>query len=283
MVDAWASVEQSNLNWVRHHQKELHAEVYSGIRDAALGDRDENMNLEEHGHRIILPSSFIGSKRHMNQLFQDSMAICRTYGKPDIFLTMTANPNWPEIQEQLLWEVDPAPGANYQRRRQKASDHPDIVARVFELKKNALLKEIKEGIFGKMVTRINVVEFQKRGLPHMHLLLWLHQDDKICDAEQVDSIVSAQIPDPQLHPLLYHTVTNCMLHGPCGDQKPNAPCMVDGKCSKHYPKEFIQHTIYGENGYPQYARPDNGHTVTKNGHVYDNRDVVPYNPYLSAK
>ena len=73
------------------------------------------------------------------------MAICRTYGKPDIFLTMTANPNWPEIQEELLWEVDPAPGANHQRRRQKASDCPDIVAHVFELKKNALLKEIKDG------------------------------------------------------------------------------------------------------------------------------------------
>ena len=50
------------------------------------------------------------------------MAICRTYGKPEIFFTMTANPNWPEIQDQLLWEADPAPDANHQRRRQKASD-----------------------------------------------------------------------------------------------------------------------------------------------------------------
>jgi hypothetical protein len=283
VVDAWASVEQNNLNWARHNQKKLRAEVYSGLRDAALGDRDENMDLAEHGRRVILPSSFIGSERHMTQLFQDSMAICRTYGKPDIFLTMTANPNWPEIQEELLWEADPAPGANYQRRRQKASDRPDIVARVFELKKNALLKEIKDGIFGKMVARIKVVEFQKRGLPHIHVLIWLHQDDKIRDADQVDSIVSAQIPDPQLHPLLHQTVTNCMLHGPCGNIKPNAPCMVDNQCSKHYPKEFNEHTIYGENGYPQYARPNNGRTVTKNGHVYDNRDVVPYNPYLSAK
>ena len=38
----------------------------------------------------------------MNQLFQDSMAICRAFGKPDLFLTMTANPKWPEIQEALL-------------------------------------------------------------------------------------------------------------------------------------------------------------------------------------
>jgi len=83
----------------------LRADVYSGLRDAALGDRDNNLNLAEHGRRIILPSSFVGGEHHMNQLFQDSMAICRTFQKPDIFITMTANPNWPEIQEQLLWEV----------------------------------------------------------------------------------------------------------------------------------------------------------------------------------
>ena len=84
VVDALALVEQSNLNWVRHHQKELRADVYSGLRDAALGDRNNNINLTEHGSRIVLPSSFVGSECHMNQLFQDSMAICRIYRKPDI-------------------------------------------------------------------------------------------------------------------------------------------------------------------------------------------------------
>ena len=59
--------------------------------------------------------------------------------------------------------------------------------------------------------------------------------------------------------------------------------MVDGKCSKNYPKEFLEQTIYGENGYPQYARPNNGRTVEKNGTVYDNRNVIPYSPSLSAK
>jgi Helitron helicase-like domain at N-terminus len=153
VVDAWASVEQNNLNWVKYHQKELRADVYSGLRDAALGDRNDNINLAEHGSRIILPSTFIGSEHHMNQLFQDSMAICRALNKPDIFLTMTANPkipNWPEIQDQLLWEVPPAAGANHPRRKQKASDRPDIVARVFEEKKNALLKEIHDGVLGRV-------------------------------------------------------------------------------------------------------------------------------------
>jgi hypothetical protein len=65
---------------------------------------------------------------------------------------MTANPNWPEIQEQLLWEVPPTAGANHRRRKQKASDRPDIVARVFEEKKNALLNEIKDGIIEEQNT-----------------------------------------------------------------------------------------------------------------------------------
>jgi len=42
VVDAWASVEQNTINWVKTHQKELRAEVYSGLRDAALGDQVNN-------------------------------------------------------------------------------------------------------------------------------------------------------------------------------------------------------------------------------------------------
>ena len=61
-VDAWASMEQSMLNWVRHHQKELRADVYQGLRDAAVGDQDANINLAEHGRCVILPSSHSGSE-----------------------------------------------------------------------------------------------------------------------------------------------------------------------------------------------------------------------------
>ena len=117
----------------------------------------------------------------------------------------------------------------------------------------------------------------------MHALIWLHPDDKILDANQVDNIVSAQLPDLDEDPLLYGTVTNCMLHGPCGALKPKAPCMVDNKCSKHYPKEFNETTVYGEHGYPQYARPNNGRTVRKGDHDYDNRHVVPYHRRSSIK
>ena len=135
--------------------------------------------MEDRGQRVILPSSHIGSERHMNQLFQDSMAICRTFHKPDIFLTMTANPNWPEIQDALLREQPPADESAPQGRKQTAADRPDIVARVFEQKKKALIQEIKSGLFGKVTAMIHTIEFQKRGLPHMHLLIFLDPADKV--------------------------------------------------------------------------------------------------------
>ena len=76
VVDAWASIEQNMLNFLRFHQKELRADVYQGLRDVAAGDHDENLNLAEHGQHNILPSTHIGSEQNILQLYQDSMAIC---------------------------------------------------------------------------------------------------------------------------------------------------------------------------------------------------------------
>jgi len=59
---------------------------------------------------------------------------------------------------------------------------------------------------------VHTIEFQKRGLPHMHLLIFLDPDYKIRDANDVDSIMSAQIPDPETEPVLYDIITKSMVH-----------------------------------------------------------------------
>jgi hypothetical protein len=65
-----------------------------------------------------------------------------------------------------------------------------------------------------------------------------------------------------------------MVHGPCGPHVTYSPCMVDEKCSKFYPKQLCQRTTILENGFAQYARPDNGIVVNKNGFDVDN-SVTP--------
>ena len=68
----------------------------------------------------------------------------------------------------------------------------------------------------------------------MHLLIFLDPAYKIWDASDIDSIVSAQIPDPVANPVFYNIITQSMVHGPCGDANPDAKCMVDGHCSKRF-------------------------------------------------
>jgi Helitron helicase-like domain at N-terminus len=113
-----------------------------------MGDHDEHINLKNHGSHIVLLSTHIGSKHHMNQLFQDSMAICWAFNKPDIFLTMTANPHWPEIQNALL-EEEPQEGGpcTGHRKKQAAHDRPDIVRKCYNF----------SSIFAYYVTHINPI------------------------------------------------------------------------------------------------------------------------------
>ena len=93
----------------------------------------------------------------------------------------------------------------------------------------------------------------------------------------MDQVIFAELPDPVENSELFHTIGTSMVHGPCGVHYPNARCMVNGKCSKGYPKEFSETTVIGNESYPSYKRPNNGRCFEKNGFKYDNRWVVPHN------
>jgi len=53
--------------------------------------------MNEHGRPLIITSSFTGGPRDMVQQYYDAMAICKHYGFPDLFISFTCNPKWPEI------------------------------------------------------------------------------------------------------------------------------------------------------------------------------------------
>ena len=106
---------------------------------------------------------------------------------------------------------------------------------------------------------------------NVSILIWLHRVDHMQTPSDIDRFISAEIPDKDLDPELYGLVTTCLMHGPCGLNNPSAPCMVDGKCSKNFPKEFSEHTTLAENGYPLYQRRNNGRFHMKNGVPLDNR------------
>ena len=95
-------------------------------------------------------------------------------------------------------------------------------------------------------------------------------------------MISAEVLDPQ-NLLLYKTVMDHMIHGPCGLANRSSPCMKDGKCSRFYPKKFQEKIAISEDGYPHYRRRNNGANIVRNGIELGNRFVVPYNPNLLIK
>ncbi|XP_074373829.1 uncharacterized protein LOC141714197 [Apium graveolens] len=105
-----------------------------------------------------------------------------------------------------------------------------------------------------------VVEFQKRGLPHVHMLIWLDDESKRNLAANVDKFVSAEIPDPLTDPVGYEAVKYLMIHGPCGLENTKSPCMKEMKCSKHFPKK---ETYFDQSRFPIYLHRNTGIAVAK--------------------
>ncbi|XP_051778563.1 uncharacterized protein LOC114645592 [Erpetoichthys calabaricus] len=251
----------------KSHQRDLRVEQYRGLLDAVTA-KAQHHNLRP-GQLIILPSTFQGSPRYMQQNYQDTMAIVRKRGKPDLFLSFTCNPAWPEISNAIS-------------HHEQIEHRPDIVARVFHIKLQDFLTDILEkNIFGNVLAYI-FIEFQKRGLPHCHMLLTLDSQSKIGTKDDIDKFVCAELPNPKIHPRLFQIVTKCMVHRLCITLNANSPCMKDGTCTKNFPKDFNADTQENTQGYPIYRRRQ-GRTTSVGKYDIDNRWIVPYNPWLSQK
>ncbi|CEP10906.1 hypothetical protein [Parasitella parasitica] len=160
--------------------------IYNVLADAICLD---DTGMRAVGRRAILPSTFLGGPRFMAQLYQDATNLVRRFGKPNLFIIFSCNPAYSQIFCEL-------------KANQRTSDRPDLCDRAVNLKLKALLEDIvKHLVLGKVVAYCYTIEFQKRGLPHCYMLLILSEEGKPRKSEDIDNIVSAEIPDLETHPL----------------------------------------------------------------------------------
>ncbi|KAD4178348.1 hypothetical protein E3N88_26939 [Mikania micrantha] len=266
-VDVYIKLETSRLQFCERNQAKIRADLYQGIVDCVNAGE---VNPNRVGQRIVLPASFIGGPRDMRRRFLDAMTLIQDDGKPDLFLTMTCNPQWPEICYNL-------------KADQIAQDRPELVSRVFRVKLEDLKEQLfKKHLLGEVKAYVYVIEFQKCGLPYAHFLFIMYPQYKIINPDHYDKVVCAEIPDIRTLPKLHELVVKHMIHGPCGHLRTNSHCMQgDPKlCRFRYPRQFNEQTTQRDNAYPLYRRRNNGMKVDVRGHTVDNRRVVPYNPRL---
>ena len=272
ICDLYIANENNNLEWLRLNQKTIKAEVYCELLEAV-----HNKQGQLAGKYIVLPGTHIGSPRWYYGQYQDGMARCRRFHRPDLFITFTCNPNWEEIRNEMKgFELH-------------TNSRPDLIARVFQIKLDAMMDDItKKQLFGKVVGYMYAMEWQKRGLPHAHILIFLDADSRIRTPDEVDKVISAELPHPETHKNLRRIVIERMIHGPCGVMNRKCVCCyAKGICEKGFPKPLSSNTVMTQNAYPEYRR----RSVAEGGHYFihnktdklDNSWVVPYNPYLLEK
>ena len=136
LVDAYTMIESGRLFFIRYQQKKLRCESYEKLR--SLKNQGNN-DISQTGQRVILPSSFTGGARYMLQNYLDAMSLCKWFGYPDFFITITCNPKWPEVA-RFLEDTTLNP-----------EDRPDILCRLFKIKLDAMIKDLKDkSILGKV-------------------------------------------------------------------------------------------------------------------------------------
>ncbi|XP_049360758.1 uncharacterized protein LOC125825469 [Solanum verrucosum] len=115
VVDIYIKIETTRLEYYRFEQSNYRREILEGIVDSVSAGEYRG---DKVGQRVFLSGSFIGGPRDMRRRYMDAMALVQEFGRPDVFITMTCNPDWVEIQEQL-------------RLGQRPQDRPDLRIFIF--------------------------------------------------------------------------------------------------------------------------------------------------------
>ncbi|CAA7061607.1 unnamed protein product [Microthlaspi erraticum] len=98
LCDAFTMIESNRLSFIKYNQSKLRSMDHDSLK-AMLNEGSKDMG--EQGNKILLPASFVGGPRYMQQQYYDAMATCKHFGFPDLFITFTCNPKWPEITRFL--------------------------------------------------------------------------------------------------------------------------------------------------------------------------------------
>ncbi len=152
--------------------------IYSVEDDVEEEERHGAGYVDEPKRESYLPDSVHGSQRHLSALAKNALVLVSEYGCPDEFLTLTCNPDWPEVQSQLI-------------NGQTAFDCPDVTVPVFKSRLDKFKTNIRNGKYLKsceIIYIIHVIEYQYCGLPHAHMVFGLDNAHDI-DADNQDDLI----------------------------------------------------------------------------------------------
>jgi len=274
---------------VAKYQRELQKDFRATAPESLLKYLEDGLKSGEELGRICLHRKYQpATSPYYQEKIGDSTIISMRFCKPGVltfFFTFTSNPKWPEIQRHLY------------NNGQTVQDRPELWVDIYTEKQKFVQDLIvNKGYLGKIRAWTKSMEFQKRGGPHHHYVLWT---DVLASPENVDEYICAEIPplpnnDDKSESAIFirklrELVIRHQIHR-CNVDK----CLNKGKvgnitCCKKFPMAFSNSTILFEDRPPTYRRrsPNDGGEcveikVGKKVEFIDNSRVVPYNPFILA-
>ncbi|KAL3072096.1 hypothetical protein niasHT_036323 [Heterodera trifolii] len=236
--------------------------------------------VDDIGSVVRLSEKNVNSLQYWKKMYEDCNTIfarCHDAKKARLFITFTNNREWPEFKENIY------------KNGQMFTDRFDMWMRVWSSKIAVFHHELYDkGFFGTILGSGESMEFQGRGGPHAHIVA---QTDLDAVPEVIQEYIWAHIPPlpdkdddspiakmhREVRELMHMQLHRCS-DSWCGPRDPNF-----GRCKKGFPAPFSKCTILHPDRPALYYRPsptDGGAQIEVNGLIYDNSQVVPYNPYI---
>ncbi|KAG1928320.1 ATP-dependent DNA helicase PIF1 [Pimephales promelas] len=195
------------------------------ISNSMLQDNREIERLVHNRDATRFMQPLRGSPSYWEKTLRDLQAMIRQLGTPTFFCTFSAaEMRWPEvitaIKAQQGEHVDFSE-LDWTTKCEILRSNPVTVMRMFEKRVDALMTHLllsPAQPIGKVEDYFYRVEFQARGSPHIHLLVWIKDapefendsDKDVCDF--IDRYITCQLPDSSADPELHRIVTEVQLH-----------------------------------------------------------------------
>ncbi|GAA0160851.1 hypothetical protein LIER_17308 [Lithospermum erythrorhizon] len=90
VFDKYIKIESMHLDFLRSNQNKTKSEYYQGVIDSIISGVVKGGRVSK---RVYLSHTFIGGPMDMRHRYLDFMALVQEFGRPDLFITLTCNPN----------------------------------------------------------------------------------------------------------------------------------------------------------------------------------------------
>ena len=215
-----------------------------------LKNKDRCNQLVQDGHAYKFLQKVRGSPAYWQLKMFETLSMVRSCGVPTFFLTLSAAEyHWPEMIQAIGSQYgeniseEEVKTMSWERKTHYLRRNPVTAVKLFENRVQSMFKFLKSDAdpVGFLVDFIVKIEFQARGSPHAHCLLWIKDAPKLKEdpPEDVEAFVrkhcTAKIPEDDEE--LAALVTSRQKHSHSNY------CRRSGQCRFNFPKPPSYETV----------------------------------------